>query len=175
MVQPDLLRSIGLIVSAHGLKGEVVVKPWDENAPWAQTIRRVFLLRNRNVSEMTIQSARFQGTSMILKLAQVNTRNDAEKLKGTELKVYESELPALAEDEFYVDSLAGLTVLSLDSQREMGTVREVLSSTAGDYLEVVADGLKEPILIPFQTVFVPKVDLEGRQIFITGLDSLFDA
>jgi 16S rRNA processing protein RimM len=173
-MKTSTLRSIGIIVSAHGLQGEVSIKPWDEDASWVGYLDRVYVFRNQVPTEMTILSARIQGGVVIVKFDTVKHRDEAEKLRGAELKVLESSLPDLEEGEFYADELTGMAVKSNDDEKLLGTILGVLGSDAGDFLEVQAEGLSEPVLVPFQDVFVPRVDKPGRTVFIRGLDSLFE-
>lgn len=125
------------------------------------------------MQEVEIQSARWQRDAIVVKFCSISSRNEAELLKGYELKAPESLLPKLEENEFYLEDLIGLSVKSLDSGRELGVLRDVLSSSAGDFLEVEVFNNREPVLVPFQEVFVPEVDLASKTIRIQGLDSLF--
>lgn len=168
------LRSIGKITGAHGLQGEVTVKPWNDEPAWVHHLQSVFLFQDQGPVEMAIESARLQHGSVILKFEGISNRTRAEQLKGGELKAYEADLPQLSEDEYYADELVGMCVKSCDSGKTLGTVRDVLSSQAGDFLEVVAQALGEPVLVPFQDVFVPRVDCAQSTVFIQGLDSLFE-
>ncbi len=173
-MKAQTLRTIAVITDAHGLKGDVEIKPFDEDASWLGHLSQVYMFKPSGPVEMNIQSGRWQGRRVILKFAGVETRDDAEKLKGFTLKAIEADLPELDEDEFYADSLVGLKVTSHDSGKSLGVVTEVLSSAAGDFLEIQNETLSEPILIPFQTVFIPSVDRDRETIFITGLDNLFE-
>jgi 16S rRNA processing protein RimM len=167
------LKTIGKVMKPRGLQGEVCIKPWDEAAPWVGRLQRVYLYTLRDVKEMHIEKSWWQGEQVIMKFRGVSSREDVEKFLGAEVKALEADLPVLEEDEFYAEDLVGLCVKSQDSGEELGVVKEVLSSEAGDFLEVVAEGLSESVLVPFQEVFVPTVDQESRIIYIVGLDSLF--
>lgn len=167
------LRTIGKIVASHGLQGEVSVKPWDEDAPWIGQIDKAYVFLRKGPVELKILSARLQGGIVIIQFQNVANREEAEHLIGADVKAFESELPSLGEDEYYADELIGLVVKSQDSGKELGVIEDVLGSAAGDFLEVTADTLPEPLLVPFQAVFVPKIDRENGTVYITGLDNLF--
>ncbi len=169
------LKSIGTITGAHGLRGEVNLRPWDADAAWVGHVRSVFVFRPRGPVEMQIVSARRQGPVVIVQFREVTDRTEAENLKGAEVKAAESGLPPPGEDEYYVDDLIGMKVHSAADNRLLGEVRDVLSSAAGDFLEVDAPGLSEPVLVPFQGAFVDVVDPEARIVQLQGLDDLFEA
>jgi 16S rRNA processing protein RimM len=169
------LRTIGRITGAHGIQGDVLVKPYDDEPRWVGKLRRVFVYKNKGPEEMAIQNARNQQGRVIVRLSAVSDRNTAELLKGFEIKAYEAELPDLEKDEYYADQLIGYAVKSQDSGDTLGTIQDVVTADVGDFLEVASESLAEPVLVPFQTVFVPDVDNENRVVFVTGLDSLFKA
>ncbi len=169
------LKSIGQILGPHGLSGEVVIRPWNETPNWVGKIQTLYVFKKTGPVEMHIQSMKQQGQRLITKLQEVNSREEAEALTRIEIKAFEHELPLLEEDEFYTDDLVGMTVKSLDTQQDLGVVKEVYSSSAGDFLEVRSNHLPEPVLVPFQAVFVTKIEPESKTIFVQGLDSLFTA
>ncbi len=170
-----ILRTIGKITGLHGLRGEVTVKPNDIEATWPNQLKSVYVFKPTGSFEMDIQSARWQKTKIILSFKDINTREEAEKLVGAELKVLESNLPKLENDEFYVDELIGLTAKSNDSGETLGVIKDILSSDAGDFLEIKTEQLSEPVLIPFQDAFVHQINKADKTILIAGLDSLFKA
>lgn len=166
-------RSIGTITGPHGLRGDVLLKPCDEDMAWLGRVDSVYVIKPQGPVEMQIQSAQEYGKKVILKLQAVDDRTMAEALQGCEVKLPENVLPPLEADEFYADTLIGMAVKSRDSGEALGVVEDVLSSDAGDFLEVSAPHLPEPVLVPFRHTFVPTVDAEAGTVYITGLDSLF--
>ena len=167
-------RTVGKITGAHGIQGAVVVRPFEFEVPWLKTVQTFYAETPQGEQHLQVRQIKKQGEKVIVWFEQINTRNDAEGLKGLILKLPSSDLPPLAEDEYYIDDLVGLTVQSMDSGTIWGTVKEVLSATAGEYLEVHQDNKSQPVLIPFQSIFIPRVDQASRTIYVQGLDSLFE-
>jgi len=166
----NTLVTIGKITSPYGLQGAVFVKPNNTHPNWVGHLKHVFLSHE----PMQVKNSRYHTQKIVIHFEGISDRTAAEKLRGRILQVPEADLPALAKDEFYVDTLVGLTLKSADSDKILGTVHDVLSSSAGEFLEITVEGQKEPVLVPFQTVFIPTVDLENKIVFAQGLDSLFD-
>jgi 16S rRNA processing protein RimM len=151
---------LGAIAGAHGVKGLVRVKSFAA-APKAiadygpledQAGRRVVLSLKGGSDDLLI--ARIDG---------VTDRDQAERLKGTELYVPRGALPATDADEFYHADLVGLEVRLADGSR-FGTVRGVHDFGAGDSLEIERD--EGDMLVPFTRAAVPTVDIEGGYLVL---------
>ncbi len=96
----------------------------------------------------------------------VSDRDAAEALRGADLYVARSVLPpADGEDEYYHSDLIGLDAVSPDGAA-IGTVLAVHNFGAGDLLEIRFEDERQPVLIPFETAYVPRVDFAARQVTI---------
>lgn len=175
---------IGKIVAAQGLRGEVRVlsysdfperfltpgQRWLRSIPQAQP-QTVELLKGRPVPGKNLY---------ILQLEGVNHRDQAEALRGAMLLVPASDRPPLAEGEFHVSDLVGLTVMHHQTQALIGTVVDVFAASQ-DILEVqlahppAAPANKKKrrrkqkprpatVLIPFVEAIVPIVDLRQQRL-----------
>ena len=178
--------SIGKIVGAHGLKGELRVYP-DSDFPerFEQPGERWLLHPDASEPKaVTLISGRFvDGKGLyIIRLAGINYRDQAEALRNCQLVVPESDRLPLEEDEYHILDLIGLAVYDQDTQALIGTVVSVIPA-GNDLLEVQqavadfdADQDTPPkrILIPFVKAIVPIVDLEKQRIEITPPSGLID-
>ena len=107
--------------------------------------RRVVLTRHDGTPEKP--NLRFDGCT---------TRQEAEALRGTELRVPESEAPPLAEGEVWARDLAGCRVT--DGEREVGVVERMIALPSCEALEV------GDRLIPLVRDAIRSIDLPGRRI-----------
>ena len=73
--------------------------------------------------------------SVVVWTEQVQTRDQAEALRGLKLYIPRADLPAPDDDEFYVTDLIGLCVETADG-KALGTVKAVQDFGAGDLLEI---------------------------------------
>jgi 16S rRNA processing protein RimM len=87
-------------------------------------------------------------------------RLDREARRGSVLSVPRSELPATAEDEYYVFQLVGLSV-DEEGGRALGRVQDVAPGVANDVLE-----LDTGIALPLVEDCVLSVDLERGRILV---------
>ena len=92
----------------------------------------------------------------ILRLAGCSSREDAEALRGRELRVPVEEAPALEEGEFWAHDLVGCRVV--DGPREVGVVERMVALPSCEALQV------GDLLIPLVRDAIRSVDVEARRI-----------
>lgn len=97
----------------------------------------------------------------IVRLAGCGDREAAMALRGEELRVAAGAAPALGEDEWWPEQLAGCAVA--DGERVVGVVRGVRGLPSCDVLEVEREGGGE-LLVPLVRDAVRSVDVAGRRI-----------
>lgn len=155
--------TIGRIVGAHGIGGEVVLHSFAQDPLDISTYGP---LREENGSRLfTIVSARVAGKGVVARLSGIDDRNAAESLKGVTLTISREQLPEPETDEYYHADLIGLLAVDAAGQT-IGTIADVRNHGASDILEIKCEG-RENILVPFLTAFVPHVDLAARRVVVT--------
>jgi 16S rRNA processing protein RimM len=146
----------GRVGRPHGLDGSFhVTRPRAALLPLGAVVR---------VAGREAEIVRRAGTAErpILRLAGVDGREAAERLRGEDLLVARGAAPALGEDEWYAEDLVGLRVV--DGEREVGTVARLVGLPSCEALEVVrhprgAGG--PPVLVPLLRDCVRSVDVAG--------------
>jgi len=154
---------MGVIVSVHGVCGEVRVKSFTadpDNLPAYGPFT--------DASGVNAYNFKVTGHSRGLLLGRVNEvhdRNSAKALVGTELYVRRDILPPAEEDEFYYADLVGLKVI-LECGEMFGRVGSVQDYGAGDVLEIIgSDG--QTNLLPFTREIFPVVEMNtGRLVVV---------
>ncbi len=170
---PDGWLQIGKIVAAQGLQGGLRVYP-DTDFPERFVLPGTrWLLRSQGDEPQSVELLHgryIEGKGLYaIALAGIDTRNQAEDLRGCLLLVPESDRPILGEDEYHVLDLIGLEVFNQLTQEVVGKVVDVIAA-GNDLLEVqpvakVGTPAKN-MLIPFVKVIAPVVDLENGRIEI---------
>jgi 16S rRNA processing protein RimM len=140
----------GYVGRPHGLDGSFHVVRAD---PALLADREELLLGGRRVA-----LTRRAGTpeKPILRIEGCGTRDEAEALRGSELRVSVDEAPPLEEGEFWARDLEGCRVV--DGETEVGVVERMIALPSCEAL-VVGDRL-----IPLVRDAVRSVDIEGRRI-----------
>jgi len=97
----------------------------------------------------------------IVRLAGCASREQAEALRGQDLRVPREQAPSLEEDEFWPEDLEGCAVH--DGPREVGTVRALRALPSCEVLEVERPRAPD-LLVPLIRDAVRSVDLDARRI-----------
>jgi 16S rRNA processing protein RimM len=176
ILDPDDWLDVGQIVSAQGLQGEVRIYP-DSDFPerfenpgqrWLQRSKqaepeRVQLIRGRFLAAKNLYVVKFAG---------VDTREQAEALRGAKLLVPATDRPSLAPGEFHLQDLVGLTVINQQNQAIIGRVIGLIYA-GNTLLEVKTEvSTAETILIPFVEALVPVVDLTVGRLEVSPIPGL---
>ena len=147
---------------ARGIRGEVVVETFGSSPDRFKEGLKVVLARPGAAdSDAEIERAWVHNGDLVLKLKGADTRNDAEALRGAELRSPEEERPPAPEGEFYLSDLIGCRVERPDG-RFVGDVFAWHDYGAAPLLEV-RNGDRE-FLIPFAAAFYRTVDVAGKRI-----------
>jgi len=155
---------VGRVVKPQGRHGEVAVEPLSDRPDRFPTLRRAFVpapgggAREVRVLRCWPHKGRF-----VLAIEGVSTIDEAETLRGLELRIEEAELPALPEGSYYHHQLRGLRVED-EAGAEMGVVDDVVE-TGAEARVLVVRGPGGETLLPFAAGFVRTVDLaRGRLV-----------
>lgn len=97
------------------------------------------------------------------RISGIETREEAEALKGTRLYADRAALPVPDDDEFYYADLLGLRVETADGT-VLGKIKAVQDFGAGDVIEYLPEGGGESLYLPFTREAVPVVDVAGGRI-----------
>ena len=166
----DDLVAIAKIVKPRGLKGELVAELLTDFPERFEDLEKVTAVRNGESFELKIEDHWFQSGRIVLKFADVDLVDQAERLRGADICVPESDAVELDTDEYFDWQLAGCSVQTADG-REVGKVRELMR-TGGTELLVV-EGDKE-YLIPFAESICVEVDVENKVIRIDPPEGLLE-
>lgn len=137
--------TLAAIIGAHGVAGEVRLKVFaDDLSPFTRF----------NDGALTLTSLRPGNNGAIARFAEIRDRNAAEAMRGTTLTVPRSELPPLAEGEYYHADLIGLPAVTPTGE-PLGTVVAVDNFGAGDVIEVERPTGKR-FMVPMRPEAVPE-------------------
>jgi 16S rRNA processing protein RimM len=154
---------LGRINAAQGLRGEVRVTSFTESP---ESLGAYGPLTDQKGRGFTIEAIRvIKGSLLAVRLADVPDRAAAEALKGTELYVEKSRLPAVDENEWYYQDLVGLRAED-EAGAAIGEVIAVQNYGAGDLIEIRLGDSRQTTFVPFTETAVPKVDIAAGRIVV---------
>jgi 16S rRNA processing protein RimM len=149
--------ALAAIAGAHGVKGEVRLKLFSENAASIAAHKKLYV----GDVEKRLLSIRDSGKTAVARFEGINDRAPAEALRGTLIEVDREALPSLEDGEYYYMDLIGLPAVDREANA-VGIVVAVENYGAGDLLEIEASSGKRS-LIAFREGMA---ELEDGQIVI---------
>jgi len=161
---------IGLITSCHGINGQVKVKSLsDFEERFLKPGIRWLQKEDEFPSEIKLTSGFKQPgkETFIIKLHEINTRNQAERLKGLKILVKTNKLPKLKKEEFHLLELIDLKV-KISENDELKIIGKVinLDNEKNNLLIIELFENQKIVLIPFVKEIVPIIDLENNFLII---------
>ncbi len=151
---------IGLVGAPHGIRGTVRVK-----APGSGRHLRKDVEPFVNGERRRILAARATPKGFLVDLEGITSREEAARLRGTELLLDRGELDVPEEEEFYVGDLVGLAVYDVEGTY-VGSVIYIFETPAHEIV-VVQDESAVEHYVPFTFEHVPTVDLEGGRVVVS--------
>ena len=159
---------LGKITSPVGIKGEIRVYPYLDQARFSD-LKKICV---EDASPSSIEKIRVDKNMLVMKLEHVNDRNMAELLRGRELYLPSDVKIDLGEDNYLVEDLIGLKIIS-ENGEQYGTLKSVINRSAQDIYEVEKkDG--SSFLMPAVKAFIKNVDIEGRTMTVRLPEGLID-
>ncbi len=170
----ERLIRIGKILSPHGVRGELRVFPFSD---FPQRCRRLHRVRLEDSEAgvyriLAVERGREQKGLWILKLEGVDSRSQAEELKGSYLFILPRERAPLPEGSYYYDQIIGLKVYTREG-RYLGRVADILPSGQDIYLVRHRKAQKE-YMIPASRQIVTSVNPEQGRMVVDPPPGLLD-
>jgi 16S rRNA processing protein RimM len=150
----DGLIQVGRVAGAFGVRGEVRITSFTAE-PLALVDYKT-LVREDGSPGLTLTSGRDAKGSIVVRAKEIETREQAEALRGLKLFIPRDRLPEPEEDEFYVTDLIGLSVQTAEGE-VLGVVKAVQDFGAGDLLEIAPAVGGASWYLPFTREAVPEV------------------
>lgn len=123
---------VGKIVAPQGIRGEFRVQSFAEDST---DFKNFHIICDKCKSENFHFVRIVPNTNVIIaRIDDINDRNTAETLRGTELFIYRNSLPPTKDGEYYQSDLIGFTVVR--AGEKIGTVDCFQNYGAGDIIEL---------------------------------------
>jgi len=151
---------VGRVAGAFGVRGEVRITSFTAE-PDALVDYRA-LLREDGSPGLTLTGGRPVKGGLVARATEIETREQAEALRGLKLFITRDMLPDPEEDEFYLADLVGCTVGTPEGEA-LGVVKSVHDFGAGDLLEIQPPS-GASWWLPFTREAVPEVLIGERRL-----------
>ena len=161
---------LGKVGAVYGIKGWLKIHSFTDELeaildyfPWS-------LKLGNKIQAVEVTDWRKHNKGLIVKVGNIDDRDQAQALVGSEILTSENSLPKLPEGEFYWRDLIGMNVVT-NKGYDLGIVTDMMETGANDVLVVKAnlnDGFsKKERLIPYLLEqVIESVSIENKQICV---------
>ncbi len=149
---------LGKIVNTFGLKGEVKAYPY---VNYLNKVKKIYL----NNTEMEIERARIQKSTVIMKIKGIDIIEQAEALVGNIIEMEREDAPKLPKGTYYISDLLGFEVFT-EEGKLLGKLDDIFTTGANDVYQV------GKILLPAIKDVIKQIDTENKKIIVHLLDGL---
>lgn len=166
----DTRISVGYVRRAHGIKGDVIVRPLTDN-PGRYQVGASLLSDEEPPRVFTVASAQPHNDGLLVHFDGVGDRNSAEALQGVTFTIGPEERRRLGEDEYWPDDLEGLVAIGPDGAH-LGVVAGVVLGGAQDRLVIATEDGRE-IEVPFVSEIVGEIHPSLGHVVVDAPEGLF--
>ncbi len=159
--------AIGRVLKPWGVHGELKLEVLTGFPDQLGRLKHVYL--GDEAVRHDVVRFHWQGDGLLLQLADVRDRNEADSLRGQLVQVAREEAAPLQAGQFYEHQIVGLSVVTVDGQ-SLGQVVEVLATGANDVY--VVQGPRGEILLPARVEVVRAIDVDAGTMTVSLLPGL---
>lgn len=149
---------IGKIVKAQGIKGEVKLACYVDDASMLKNVNRVYI----GTKTYAVEKIRCDGAFCYVLLEGVSDRSSAEALRNWTVYA-DKESVILPDNRYFIDDLIGCVVSKTDGS-VAGTVTDILQYGSADV--IVCKGEAGEVSFPFLNDLVISVNVVGKAITV---------
>lgn len=161
---------IGQIVNTSGLKGILKIKPFTDDIKKFSNLKTIYIKTKSGLTEFKIEQVRYVKNMVMLKLAGIDTVEEAEKYRKLYIKILRDQEEELEEGSYYVVDILGCKV-NTDANQELGKIVDVFQTGSND-VYVVKDEQGKQILLPAIKQVIKNVDIKNKIITVHLLEGL---
>lgn len=166
--QPLVL--VGEVSKPHGLAGEFSVKTHVDSPDFFVHVPRLYLRRapGERPRPVAVTSWRMHNARLLLRLDQIQGRDEVEQVRGAELLARSEDLPDRSDEDIFIQELIGMRVL-LPSGKQLGRIESVNTGAGtgvGQEIWSIRTELGQEVLFPAHQDFVLDVDLAAAMVRI---------
>jgi 16S rRNA processing protein RimM len=168
----DQMITVGRVVRPQGNRGEVVVSSeTDFGEDRFRPGTGLWITRAGACQELTVATSREHAGRWVIGFVGVGTIDDAERLRGAELRVAAEDIRPLKAGTFYVHDLVGCRV-ETTAGSAVGTVAGVQFGTGTPLL--VVEAKTGEVLVPLAEAICRRVDIGGKRVVVDAIDGLLE-
>lgn len=161
---------VGEIARPHGVRGELKLRLDFEGSRALHDVEQIVVVSRRGeAARRAVESVRGSAKGLIVALEGVDTREDADALRGATVWVSRQSQPPLEPGEYYLVDLVGCDVVF--AGQVMARVKQVRPDPSVDTMVIeLEDGTIAEV--PIVDAWVGEVDVEARRVELLSEDGI---
>jgi 16S rRNA processing protein RimM len=172
VVAPEAWVPLAEVARPHGVRGELRLRLYNADSDLLLDLDEVTLrLEDGCERVLRIEGARRANDVILMKLAGIDDRNQADLVRGAAVCGRRSEFPPLEDGEFYACDVEGARVV-VDGGEELGRVSELRTYPTVDVLVVTASDGGGAWEVPLVEAIVARVDVEAGVVTVATRDGI---
>lgn len=166
----DTRISVGYVRRAHGIKGDVIIRPLTDHLGRYQA--GASLQSDEDPpGRYVVRSSQQHSDGLLVRFEGISSRDAAEALQGVTFTIGPDERRTLGNDEYWPDDLEGLVAIDRDGTH-LGVVSGVILGAAQDRLVVATEDGRE-VEVPFVAEIVAEIHPSMAHVVIDAPEGLF--
>lgn len=161
---------VGVISSAHGVKGEAKVYPTTDDSGRFRKLKQVILDTGKGDRILEIEGVKFFKQFVIVKFKGIDDRNEIEGLRTHALYVTRDQAVKCNKDEYFIADLLDMTVFE-ENGSTLGSLVDVMQTGAND-VYVIRTMQGQELLLPAIKECILSVDIEHSKMTVHVLEGL---
>ncbi len=162
---------IAYVAGVHGVRGSVKLSLMTDAPEYYMNCESFTVEIQRELQALQIESIRLHQNQWITKFQGIESRNEAEALRGCRVFLEDSKLRPLAENEVFYHQLIGCDVKTMEDVL-VGQIVDILETGAND-VYVIKNGDSE-VLIPATPEVIRSRNVQEKMILIEPFPGLLD-
>jgi 16S rRNA processing protein RimM len=159
----------GKIVNVHGLRGDVKIMPWSDDAEFLCEFDVLYCGKDKQAFE--VEHARVHKNTVLAKFKGIDTPEAANKLRNSIVYIDRDDIE-LEEGTYFIADLIGCKVVNGEKGEEIGTITDVKNLGASDIYYIEGKDGKE-YMFPAVEEFLMGTDINEKIIKIKVIEGMF--
>lgn len=119
---------VGQIVSTHGIKGTLKVKPLTDDITRFSKLEKVYMLIEKKLVEFPVQDVSYNKSMVLLKLKGIDTIEEAKMYRGIYLQIDRKDSVDLPKDSYFIVDLIGLNIYNEEDDKLIGKLEDIYNT-----------------------------------------------
>ncbi|HHU64359.1 MAG TPA: 16S rRNA processing protein RimM [Clostridiales bacterium] len=163
--------AVGLVLKPWKVKGQVKVLPLTDNIERFNSLKYVYGMLDNKEIKLTVSEVKYQKQFVLISFNEIGSIDEAEKLRGSYLKIDRKDAVKLPEDRYFIADLIDCKVVD-SNHGYLGVIKDIIQTGSNDVY--VVKGYKREHLIPALKSVVNKIDIHKKEVLVTCPEGLME-